>query len=216
MASRPLVLGLGTQRFAAGGGQLGLFDWQYDSGLQLSGILVDTVQAVGHVLLDIDGKHDPHALISAWWAEAASIAVTRIAHSPGSTSYTDAFEAMRRRLALCRHGYYVGEMRHRRRGSLLDDANTVMTDANHHANQTLVLGPTRGRVLFASSTGFLGLVPHGTREGDVIVIVRGVDVPYVLRPQGEAYELIGEAYVEGVMQGEALGMGFMGIDVMIR
>lgn len=215
LASRPLIFGLG-QKYHAGGTKLGIFDWQYDAGLQLSGILLDTVQAVGAVLLDFDVEGNSHALIARWWLEAQQIALERIARSPGSTLYTDAFESMRRRLFICKHGYYVGELREKRRGSLLDDAEPG-TDTAHSASQTLTLGPTRGRVMFASSTGFLGLAPHGTKEGDIVFVIRGADVPYVLRPRADAYELIGEAYVHGIMDGEALEMGhLLPQDVMIQ
>ncbi|KAK4540746.1 hypothetical protein LTR36_008961 [Oleoguttula mirabilis] len=215
LASRPLIFGLG-QRYHAGGTKLGVFDWQYDAGLQLSGILLDTVQAVGSVLLDFDIEGDAHDAITQWWKEAQVIALERIARSPGSTLYTDAFESMRRRLFICKHGYYVGESRQKRRGSLLDDAEPS-TDSAHSATQSLTLGPTRGRVMFASSTGYLGLVPHGTREGDVVFVVRGADTPYVLRNHGHAYELIGEAYVHGIMDGEALEMGhLLSQDLMIH
>lgn len=217
LASRPLIFGFG-RKFSAGGSKLGLFDWHYDYGLQMSGVLVDTVRVAGIVLLDADPatNADAHEMIQAWWLEAQQIAQQRIARSPGSTVYTDAFEAMRRRLAICKHGYYTGSNRLKRRGSLLDDAE-IGADASHSTSQTLTLGPTRGRVAFATSTGFLGLAPHGTHEGDVVFVVRGADVPYVLRPQNDAYELIGEAYVEGLMRGQALEMEhLLPQDIMIR
>jgi len=219
LASRPLIFGLG-ERYCAGGGKLGVFDWQYDVGLQLSGILLDTVQAVGSVLLDLDVGIDPHTSIAQWWLEAQQIALERIARSPGSTGSADAFEAMRRRLSICKHGYYLGDSSHhlRRRGSLLDDTEpSLAVDAAHSASQTLTLGPTRGRVMFASSTGYLGLAPYGTQEGDVVFIICGADVPYVLRPYRDAFELIGEAYVQGAMEGEVLGMRqLIPVDVCIR
>ncbi|KAK5698437.1 hypothetical protein LTR17_023669 [Elasticomyces elasticus] len=216
LASRPLCFGLGLgQRYSAGGDRLGTFDYDFEVGLQLSGVLLDAVHRVGTTLLALDVP-DSHALIKGWWQEAQQIADKRIARTPGSTLYTDAFEAMRRRLFICKHGYYISEVQHRRRHSLLDETE-ISANAAHNASRTLTLGPTRGRVMFASSTGFLGLVPHGTKEGDVVFIVRGADVPYVLRQYGSGYELIGEAYVQGIMDGEALAMaGLVGQDVVLR
>jgi hypothetical protein len=217
LASRPLIFGHGHHLYAAGGDKLGHFDWEVERGLVLSGILVDTVQTAGSVLLESDVSTDLHSTIEHWWTESKQIAFDRIARSPGSTTYTDAFEAMRRRLSICKHGYFVGDSYRRRRPSLLDDVESAKADAAHNATQTLTFGPTRGRVMFATTTGYLGLVPHGTREGDVIMVIRGADVPYVLRPQGEAYELIGEAYVQGIMDGEALEMpNLWPVHVMIR
>ncbi|KAK4580061.1 hypothetical protein LTR86_000263 [Recurvomyces mirabilis] len=206
LASRPLIFGLGGN-YRAGGSTLGMVDYDWERGLQLSGVLLDTVQTVGDTLLQLDSDQDPHEAILQWWREAQQMALERIVRSPGSTLYTDAFEALRRRLMLCKHGYYVGEGSNSRRDSLLDDQDNG-EDSRHSATLTLTLGPTRGRVMFASSTGFLGLVPYGTREGDVVFVIRGADVPCVLRhAHGDAYILIGEAYVQGIMDGEALGMG---------
>jgi hypothetical protein len=65
----------------------------------------------------------------------------------------------------------------------------------------------RGRVLMLTSGGYIGLVPYGTREGDTIGILLGGGAPVVLRLagcdlHGLQYELIGEAYVHGWMDGE--------------
>lgn len=235
LASRPLIFGLNESRYSAGGNRLGVFDWRYETGLHLSGILLDTVQAAGRVKLECDAQStatndtDSHALIAHWWQEAHQLAGERIDTSPGSTPYTDAFERMRRRLYLCKHGYYVGEpsqrMQRGRRGSLLDESSEGTTPSStpnttHSATQTLTLGPTRGRVMTVTSTGFVGLAPHGTREGDVVFVVRGIDVPLVLRANGDddaSYELIGEGYVQGVMEGEALLMrDLVALEVIVR
>lgn len=236
LASRPLIFGLNETRYSAGGKRLGVFDWRYETGLHLSGILLDTVQIAGKVKVDFDPQSiantnniDSHALIARWWQEAQQLASKRIDTSPGSTPYTDAFERMRRRLYLCRHGYYVGEpshrMQHGRRGSLLDDSSegtppSSTPNTTHSATQTLTLGPTRGRVMMVTSTGFVGLAPHGTREGDVVFVVRGIDVPLVFRANGDddaSYELVGEGYVQGVMEGEALLMReLVAMEIVVR
>jgi len=52
----------------------------------------------------------------------------------------------------------------------------------------------------------LGLSPRYAREGDIICILYGCSVPVVLRPsediKEECWQLIGEAYVDGMMEGE--------------
>jgi hypothetical protein len=55
-----------------------------------------------------------------------------------------------------------------------------------------------------TSTGSLSQVPSLAQEGDVIVIPMGSAVPFVLRPRQARYQLIGQAYIHGVMMGEAL------------
>ena len=55
-----------------------------------------------------------------------------------------------------------------------------------------------------------GLGPKGTQVGDLICILYGCSVPVILRPQRdplgdkiEHYEIIGESYIYGMMDGEA-------------
>jgi hypothetical protein len=58
---------------------------------------------------------------------------------------------------------------------------------------------------FISSKGHLGLGPDRLEVGDSIAVFRGADVPFVLRQgMSEQYQLIGEAYVDGIMDGEAV------------
>jgi len=43
----------------------------------------------------------------------------------------------------------------------------------------------------------------------VLDLFYGADVPYIIRPSNEVkfYQLIGESYIHGIMNGEALGFG---------
>lgn len=56
-----------------------------------------------------------------------------------------------------------------------------------------------------TSLGRVGLAVRGAQEGDLVVIARGGRVPYVLRrlPDGE-FKFVGEVYLHGVMDGEAV------------
>jgi hypothetical protein len=52
---------------------------------------------------------------------------------------------------------------------------------------------------------YLGWTNAASQIGDIICIFLGAEVPYVLRPDGEGfYKLVGECYIHGVMEGEAL------------
>lgn len=48
------------------------------------------------------------------------------------------------------------------------------------------------------------LVPMHAQEGDTIVLLKGGRTLYVVRNEGDGYLLVGEAYVHGLMNGEAL------------
>jgi hypothetical protein len=60
----------------------------------------------------------------------------------------------------------------------------------------------------------VGLGPSKTKKGDIIAILYGCSVPVILRPVRDSprevqdYEFIGEAYIHGKMDGEAIDAGF--------
>jgi len=62
------------------------------------------------------------------------------------------------------------------------------------------------RRFFMTSEGLMGLGPGSMRIDDHIVIIRGAIRPVVLRKttEGSRYILVGEAYVYGIMDGEAV------------
>jgi hypothetical protein len=68
---------------------------------------------------------------------------------------------------------------------------------------------SRGRTLFKTAKGMLGLGHVAVRAGDKVTLLWGVRSPLVLRPRdGEGsdkgFELMGDAYVDGIMHGEFL------------
>ncbi|KAJ4362875.1 hypothetical protein N0V83_009992 [Neocucurbitaria cava] len=60
------------------------------------------------------------------------------------------------------------------------------------------------RKFFISSKGFMGIGPNAMKKDDVILILFGGKVPYVLRPSEAGYRFIGECYILGLMNGEAV------------
>jgi Heterokaryon incompatibility protein (HET) len=64
-----------------------------------------------------------------------------------------------------------------------------------------------GRTLVLSENGYIGLAPSETETGDKICVMYGCHAPVVLRKRSDgadAYILVGDAYVHGLMDGEAL------------
>jgi Heterokaryon incompatibility protein (HET) len=67
------------------------------------------------------------------------------------------------------------------------------------------MGFQHNRKPFLSAEGYVGLAPAFAIANDLIVIIFGCTVPFVLREfDGGKPELIGEAYVHGIMDGEFL------------
>lgn len=61
-----------------------------------------------------------------------------------------------------------------------------------------------GRRLFRTKTGFFGISNQVLQEGDSVWILAGAETPFVLRNRtGNEWMNVGEAYVHGVMEGEA-------------
>jgi hypothetical protein len=54
-----------------------------------------------------------------------------------------------------------------------------------------------------TAKGYLASAPYTARKGDCISILTGSCLPFVFRPIGDHYQLIGPCYVHGIMNGEA-------------
>jgi hypothetical protein len=60
------------------------------------------------------------------------------------------------------------------------------------------------RRYFVSDLGYLGWVPRFAQEGDRICAFYGCRFPFVIRPKGEGFQLIGACYMHVIMEGEAI------------
>ena len=62
--------------------------------------------------------------------------------------------------------------------------------------------------MFLTTRGYVGLGQEGFRSGDVVCILLGGEVPYLLRqsasPHMGYFNLLSECYVHGIMDGEAM------------
>ena len=60
------------------------------------------------------------------------------------------------------------------------------------------------RRFFTTRKGYIGLGPLSMKPGDNVCILRGGQVPFLLRKDGVHHRFIGESYVHGIMTGEAM------------
>lgn len=58
------------------------------------------------------------------------------------------------------------------------------------------------RRMMRTEKGYLGLVPALAQVGDQAVLLKGLNVPALIRSKGEAWELVGDCYIHGMMNGE--------------
>jgi hypothetical protein len=62
------------------------------------------------------------------------------------------------------------------------------------------------RRFFTTTAGRVGIGPRCMQPEDIVVILRGGRTPFILRKKSDGYWLLGDAYVHGVMHGEAVQM----------
>ena len=75
--------------------------------------------------------------------------------------------------------------------------------------QVAMKSATKKRRLGVTEKGYLGLYPRGANIGDEVCVFIGACVPFVIRKLGSRneYQLVGECYMHGFMDGEAECMG---------
>jgi hypothetical protein len=62
---------------------------------------------------------------------------------------------------------------------------------------------SNSRRIMRTRNGYIGLAPRYAEPGDWIGVFKGGNFPLVIRPDGPHWQLIGECYVHGIMNGEA-------------
>jgi hypothetical protein len=93
--------------------------------------------------------------------------------------------------------------------SLVDESEELDDNVDDKKQQAVIINAAitiNRRRLFISQTGVVGLSPWNAAVGDVICVLLGCRFPVILRPVEGKYILVGEAYVDGFMNGEAMAL----------
>lgn len=89
-----------------------------------------------------------------------------------------------------------------------DHLDNSFISRQHPRVSSAVTVATKNRRFFVTEKGYFGLGSPTTQEGDEVWILSGGNTPYILRqtdgPSSRNRIFVGEAYVHGIMQGEAL------------
>lgn len=72
------------------------------------------------------------------------------------------------------------------------------------------------RKFFTTKKCAIGLGPQSMRPGDVVCILSGGRVPFILRAEESEFRLVGEAYVHGLMEGQAVKNGAEMQEIVLR
>jgi hypothetical protein len=65
----------------------------------------------------------------------------------------------------------------------------------------------RRRVICSTTQGYLGVFPDDAKVGDLIAMLYGGNMPFLLRRKGRDFEILGPCYLHGVMDGEFAAVG---------
>ncbi|KAL9108908.1 MAG: hypothetical protein Q9187_008233 [Circinaria calcarea] len=60
------------------------------------------------------------------------------------------------------------------------------------------------RRLVTTAKGYVGMVLETTQRDDVIYVMLGCSMPLILRPVEDGFQYVGECYIHGLMDGEAM------------
>jgi hypothetical protein len=72
----------------------------------------------------------------------------------------------------------------------------------------------KGRSLFVTEKGFVGLGPATNQKGDAVAVLLGGSVPFVLRQEHSWFTLVGECYVHSLMNGEVVQDSTIGFEML--
>ena len=72
------------------------------------------------------------------------------------------------------------------------------------------------RKFFTTQNGHIGLGPLSMKRGDSVCILKGGQIPFLLRKDGIHHCLIGESYVYGLMKGEAMHQNIKMEEFLLR
>ena len=213
-------------KFAAAGDsvQLGQLDGLDHTIIRIQGIRVDTIQSIGHlwnpeVKIDSSGNYifDYDAAATLFSEVRAFVQESHnLGFWPRCTDFQREEAIWRIPIADQEQDTSIG--RNRRATALSRQGfNDVTRGIEFEAEEREkwsegkssyinMMGYLHNRRPFLSKKGYVGLGPGGLREGDLIYVLLGAYVPFILRASQDSvdHELIGEAYVHGIMDGELM------------
>ena len=196
--------------FHAAGNSPVVARWQTGSRvLELDGIFYDTIEIVSINSLDRQTEDENVILewlylteplirrgfsIEGFWR--ALIGERKKGDFPGPEQYGTHFESYLAH-AKARQQEYTQSLDTRR----LQDSSGI---TNPLVKQATLGYVAPHRKFFTTTKDLIGLGPRSMCTGDIICIMSGGRVPYVFREERDHHRLIGEAYVHGLMEGQAV------------
>ena len=223
------ILGMpdNPHKYCAGGDEpLSLYDSDLDTiheTLSLAGYEIDSVVEIGMCNSDKSGEnHEPEVLMS-WFQLIAKLPESYCNGKPrddviwrtfignvGGITHPAHADYARHFLAFL-HWFLKDEKDLRKAIGILNvgtstcDWKEIGMAGDPYLYATSYVYVAGLRRLFVTEKGYIGLGAISVQTGDKVFVFPGGLVPFVLRTSIEGcYRLVGEAYVHGIMRGEAL------------
>jgi hypothetical protein len=125
---------------------------------------------------------------------------TNLKEGPDVEKFRGFFERWHGVFANADSGELQDKYQGKRDNKIFDALGLVETaDARFHADMGFL---TRSKAFCSTATGYMVLTPESAKAGDLVVLLMGVVLPFVVRREGDVYRLIGPAYGHGIMDGE--------------
>ncbi|KAI9686726.1 MAG: hypothetical protein M1822_002785 [Bathelium mastoideum] len=106
---------------------------------------------------------------------------------------------------------WVASLKDSKRNRLVEERDREILAVENSVTSTTLM-----RRFFKTKTGYMGIGPATMTEDDNICVLMGGPAPFVLRPavpdipgytgMGKHWSMVGDCYVHGMMDGEALGL----------
>ncbi|KAH7391166.1 heterokaryon incompatibility protein-domain-containing protein [Phaeosphaeria sp. MPI-PUGE-AT-0046c] len=180
--------------------------------LHLKGVIFDTVLEVYEVVMDIEtGAQENviHPFLEIYneicCGPNAQDREQILARTVAAGTYND--KNLEDLDAAMRDRYYLAFERVMLRLAQLEYKGTE-GDCGHDIDskifEALAYQCCKQRRFFWTREGSLGLGPQCMRVEDVVVVLYGGNTPYVLRPRGDRFLFLGQAYIDNIMHGEIM------------
>lgn len=101
------------------------------------------------------------------------------------------------------------------RATVVDKFSNILTRNNFVSYLDQM---TEKRSFIMTDNGYMGLAPVGTEVGDEVVLFLSCPVPLVLRRQADKFQVMGDTYIYGLMEGqvfERIGAGLAYIEDLV-
>ncbi|MCJ1387326.1 hypothetical protein MMC18_000168 [Xylographa bjoerkii] len=206
-------------KYSAGGGTLASVRWSPGSpSLMVDGICQDQIEAVSTNSLENSLIAQTFLLqcleLSGPLLRKGSISIdavwrTLIGNTGGDTypapeKYRLHFRSYLSRLSARNQAYLKTLTSNEDVHALLAMETRDPKAANSQYYQASIAYTAPYRKFFTTTRGTIGLGPRSMRPGDSVCIFSGGLVPFILRKDGTRLRLVGEAYVHGIMDGQAV------------